>query len=117
MYLLRGNGATQQLEQIMSKEQRAMNEEPSVTQVVQTVGVGQYARALIKYASENGKNLSNEQIAAKVVEKFKEHGVDVRTSAAAIAWYKNDMRKKGQLPKGSGQGAKSIVLDIESIEL
>jgi hypothetical protein len=30
---------------------------------------------------------------------------------------RNDMRKKGQLPKGAGAGAKSIAVDLESIEL
>lgn len=98
----------------MSTEQSI--QEPSVTQTVQTVGVGQYARALIKHAAENKINLSNEELAAKVVAKFEEHGVEVKTSAAAIAWYKNDMRKKGLLGKGT-QGAKSITLDLESIEL
>lgn len=98
----------------MSNEQST--QEPSVTQTVQTVGVGQYARALIKHAAENKVSLSNEELAAKVVAKFKEHGVEVKTSAAAIAWYKNDMRKKGLLGKGN-QGAKSITLDLESIEL
>jgi len=93
-----------------------LNQEPSVTQTT-TVGVGTYARILIKQAFEQKLALSNEDIAAKVVAKFKEHGVEVKTSAAAIAWYKNDMRKKGQLPKGAGAGAKSIAVDLESIEL
>lgn len=97
-------------------EQSTQTQEPSVVSQTQTVGVGQYARALIKQAAESRANLSNEQIAAKVVAKFKEHGVEVRTSAAAIAWYKNDMRKKGLLSKGAA-GAKSIVLDLESVEL
>lgn len=101
----------------MSKEYSTENNEPLVTEVVQTVGVGKYARALIKHAHEQGKALSNEDLAAKVVAKFAEHGVEVKTSAAAIAWYKNDMRKKGQLPKGGGSSVKSIVVDLESIEL
>lgn len=100
----------------MSKEQSTENNEPAVVQVVQTVGVGQYARALIKHVVKNGLALSNEQIAAKVVEKFKQHDVEVKTSAAAIAWYKNDMRKKGQL-QGSGSRAKSIAVNIEELEL
>lgn len=97
----------------MSNEQSTMNQEPQV--VKQVVGVGQYARALIKFAAENNKNISNEELAAKVVAKFEEHGVNVRTSAAAIAWYKNDMRKKGLLPKGV-QSAKSIEVDLDSVE-
>ena len=100
----------------MSKEQSVKSEEPSVTQTVQTVGVGQYARALIKHAAENNKTMNNEQLAAAVVKKFEEHGVTVKTSAAAIAWYKNDMRKKGLLGKGSS-GAKSIAVDLSSVEL
>lgn len=98
----------------MSKD--TQTQEPSVVSQTQTVGVGQYARALIKQAAESKTSLSNEQIAAKVVAKFKEHGVEVKTSAAAIAWYKNDMRKKGLLGKGTA-GAKSIVLDMSSVEL
>ena len=82
-----------------------------------TMGVGAYARALIMKAHEEHKALTNEQLAVKVVEKFAEHGIEVKTSAAAIAWYKNDLRKKGKLPGGAGSSAKSIVIDVESIEL
>ena len=104
----------------MSKNQQTENnvqDEPRVESQVQTVGVGQYARALIKHAVTNNLVLSNEQLAAKVVEKFKTHGVEVKTSAAAIAWYKNDMRKKGQLAQGAGARAKSIAIDMTEIAL
>jgi len=85
--------------------------------VVTTVSVGGYARALIKHAFDNKLNLTNEALAAKVVAKFKEHDIEVKTSASCIAWYKNDMRKKGILPKGVVQSAKSIAVDLENIEL
>ena len=79
------------------------------------VNVGQVCRALILKNEEAVQKLSNEELAQKVVGIFKEQEVEVRTSAACIAWYKNDMRKKGVLV-GKSQ-PKSIVLDLENIEL
>lgn len=80
------------------------------------VGVGQVARALILRAHSEGKNISNEDLAARVVKIFEDAGVAVTTSAASIAWYKNDLRKKGRLP-GGARSAKSIEFDVDNIEL
>jgi len=79
------------------------------------MNVGAVCRALILKAEASGKSISNEDLATKVVELFKEHEVEVKTSAACIAWYKSDMRKKGQLI-GKAQ-AKSITIDLDEIEM
>lgn len=100
-----------QVHSIEREETEVVVEQPKTV-----VTVGSYSRALIKHAHQNGLNWTNEVIAEKVVAKFAEHEVAVKTSAACIAWYKSDMRKKGVLPKGAG-GGKSIMLDLESIEL
>jgi len=100
----------------MSEAQSMENTETLTETKTVLVTVGSYSRALIRRAAENKMALSNEDLAAKVVAKFKAHGVEVQTSAASIAWYKNDMRKKGQLPK-TGAGRKSIELNLEDIEL
>jgi len=84
---------------------------------VQVHGIGSVAKKLILKAHAEGKQLTNEQLAAKVVEIFAAKNIEVKTGAASIAWYKNDLRKKGQLPKGAmSGGAKSIAFDIESVE-
>ena len=80
-----------------------------------TVNVGQVCRALILKNEDLEKKFSNEELAQKVVEIFKEKEVEVKASAACVAWYKNDMRKKGILV-GKSQ-AKSIVMDLDTIEL
>jgi len=78
------------------------------------MNVGQVCRALIlKYDSENVK-VTNEELATKVVELFKKHDVAVKTSASCIAWYKNDMKKKGIILKKSQ--VKSIEIDLDTIE-
>jgi len=78
--------------------------------VVTTVSVGGYARALIQHAFDNKISITNEALAAKVVAKFKEHGIEVKTSAACIAWYKNKMGI-------NSVKAKSISVDLDNIEL
>lgn len=94
----------------MSEVHSIETEEPQV--VKQVMSVGGYCRALIKKADLENLHLSNEDMAAKVVAKFKEHGVEVKTSAACIAWYKSDMRKKGLLTsKSSGKKVIEIELD------
>ncbi len=79
------------------------------------MNVGAVCRALILKADQEGKSISNEDLATKVVNIFKQHEVEVKTSAACIAWYKSDMRKKGILI-GKAQ-AKSITIELDSIEL
>ena len=79
------------------------------------MNVGAVCRALILKAEQEGKSIGNEDLATKVVKLFEDQGVTVKTSAACIAWYKSDMRKKGQLI-GKAQ-SKSIVLDLDEVEL
>lgn len=79
------------------------------------MNVGAVCRALILKADQEGKSISNEDLASKVVKIFEEHDVTVKTSAACIAWYKSDMRKKGILV-GKAQ-AKSITIDLDTVEL
>lgn len=100
----------------MSEVQSATSDEQQA-QPKATVGIGQVCRKLILKAYEQGKNLSNEELAIKVHELFDAQGVEIKTSAACIAWYKNDLRKKNLLPKGAGSSAKSIEVDLDSIEL
>jgi hypothetical protein len=90
-------------------------QETTVTTTPQ-VTVGVLARKFIKQAEEKGLKLTNEELALKVVEVFKKNDVEVKTSAACIAWYKNDMRKKGQL-SGGGTVKKSIQIDLDDIDL
>jgi len=80
-----------------------------------SMNVGAVARALILKVEESGKSMTNEELATKVKELFKNHDVEVKTSANCIAWYKNDMRKKGELIGRSAK--KSIEIDLDSIEL
>ena len=79
------------------------------------VNVASVSRALILKAHKEGVTISNEDLAAKVVKIFEEHQVPVKTSASCIAWYKSKMRKEGLI--GQSAGAKSIELDLDSIEL
>lgn len=79
------------------------------------MNVGAVCRALILKYEETGKSISNEDLATKVVKLFEEQDVKVATSAACIAWYKSDMRKKGQLI-GKSQ-AKAITVDLDDIEI
>jgi len=87
-----------------------------MSEAKQVLSVGAYAKLLIKHYFENGKQATNEELATKIKAKFAEHGVEVKTSANCIAWYKNDMRKKNQLPKGSG-GGKKIEVNLDEIDL
>lgn len=79
------------------------------------LNVGGLARALILKADQEGRAISNEDLANKIVKIFEDNGIEVKTTAACIAWYKSDMRKKGQLI-GKAQ-RKSIELNLEDIEL
>lgn len=79
------------------------------------MNVGNVCRALILKAEENNVKITNEDLALKVVEIFKQHDVTVKTSGACIAWYKSDMRKKNILISKSA--IKTIELDMDSVEL
>lgn len=79
------------------------------------MNVGNVCRGLILKAESENVTISNEDLAAKVVGIFQQHNVTVKTSAACIAWYKSDMRKKGQLVAKSQRTA--IMIDLDSIEL
>jgi len=73
------------------------------------------SRTLIQKAYDNNVTISNEDLAKKVIEIFAQHDVEVKTSAACIAWYKSKMRKAGLI--GQSASAKSIEVDLDSIEL
>ena len=79
------------------------------------MNVGQLCRGLILKNEELGTSLTNEALALKAVEIFKNHGVTVSTSASCIAWYKNKMRKEGIVLGKSA--TKSVEIDMDSIEL
>ena len=78
------------------------------------LNVGQVCRALILKAEEAGKSITNEDMALKVKALFEEHGVEVKTSASCIAWYKNKLRDEGHLIS-KGQ-RKSITIDVATVE-
>ena len=94
----------------MDKEQSTENNEL----MTKSYGIGATCRALILKAYAEGRNVTNEAMALKVRELFKAQGLDVKTGAASIAWYKNDLRKKGLLKGGSGGGTK-IELDLSTV--
>jgi len=78
--------------------------------------IGAVAKLVILKAFNENKAISNDELANIVVKIFKDKGVEVKTGAASIAWYKNDMRKRGQLPKGAmSGGSKKIAFDINDI--
>ena len=79
------------------------------------MNVGQLCRTLILKNEESNAGLTNEALALKAVEIFKNNGVTVATSASCIAWYKNKMRKEGIVLGKSA--VKSIEVNIENIEL
>jgi hypothetical protein len=79
------------------------------------MNVGQLCRGLILKNEESGAGLTNEALALKAVEIFKNNGVTVATSASCIAWYKNKMRKEGIVLGKSA--TKSVEIDMDSIEL
>jgi len=79
--------------------------------------IGAVAKALILKAHQTGKAISNDDLAQLVVSIFKSKGVEVKTGASSIAWYKNDMRKKGMLPKGAMVGgAKKIEFNVDEFD-
>jgi NADPH-dependent 2,4-dienoyl-CoA reductase/sulfur reductase-like enzyme len=79
------------------------------------MNVGSVSRALILKYDAAGKSITNEDLAKKIIEIFEEHGIEVKTSASCIAWYKSKMRKAGQLSKTGS--AKSIEIDIDEVEM
>ena len=99
-------------------EQMEQTDQDQAVQVqqVMTVSVGVLCRALIKKAHDESKHISNEELAKKVVGLFKEQNVEVKTSAACIAWYKNDMRKKGVLPSGTSAG-RFVTINLDDVDL
>lgn len=97
----------------MSKVHSAEHEVLETKTVVS--GVGDLARKLIKKSYNEHLNWTNEQIAMLVVQTLAKYEITVKTSAAAIAWYKNDMRKKGELPKG--HSTKHIEVNLDEIVL
>ena len=73
----------------MDKEQSTENNEL----MTKSYGIGATCRALILKAHAEGRNVTNEAMALKVRELFKAQGLEVKTGAASIAWYKNELRR------------------------
>lgn len=67
---------------IKEQRPRTFNYKPPMN-----VGVGQYIRSLIT------QGLANKDILARVQEKYTNNN----TTYACVAWYRNDMRKKGEI--------------------
>ena len=67
--------------------------------------IGSRSRMLIK------TGMSNAAILATIHEEFP----SAKTTMACIAWYKSDMRKKGELPK-RGEVTKYFKVDADGIE-
>lgn len=105
----------QQEQEWEAEQEQEVPEVPETPAAKQHMGVGAVSKALILRAYNEGKNITNEDLALKVQQIFANAGVSVKTSAACIAWYKSKMRVAKQLPKTGG--SKGIEIDIDDIEL
>jgi hypothetical protein len=84
--------------------------EPEVQQETPkaAMGIGQFVRYLLTKS-----NKSNAEVLELVLKTFE----GAKTTAACIAWYKSDLRKKGVLPKGEGRSAtKMVEITAEELE-
>jgi hypothetical protein len=73
-----------------------------------SMGIGQFVRWMLKNTSK-----TNAEILELTLKTFE----GSKTTAACIAWYKTDMRKKGLLTGGAQRGkAKVIELSAEDLE-
>ena len=79
------------------------------------VNVATVSRALIQKAYDEGKSISNDDLALLVVKIFESKDVKVKTTASCIAWYKSKMRKEGKI--GQSASAKSIAFDVDEFDL
>jgi len=79
------------------------------------VNVATVSRALIQKAYDEGKSISNDDLALLVVKIFESKDVKVATTGSCIAWYKSKMRKEGKI--GASASKKSIVFDVNSLDL
>jgi hypothetical protein len=105
------------LEQIEAQEEgefreklREEEQERETAPVVTvSMGIGQFCRHLLL----NNQKLTNTEVLKRVLLVFP----DAKTTMACIAWYKTDLRKKGQLPQGGGNrsGGKHIELSAEQL--
>jgi len=78
------------------------------------MNVASVSRALIKKAYDEGKAISNDDLALRVVEIFAKQSVTVKTTGSCIAWYKSKMRKAGII--GQSASAKSIVFNVDDVD-
>jgi hypothetical protein len=73
-----------------------------------SMGIGQFVRHMLTKS-----NKTNAEILELVLKTFE----GAKTTAACIAWYKTDLRKKGVLPKGEGRSAtKMVEITAEELE-
>lgn len=71
------------------------------------MGIGQFCRHMMLNSSK-----TNPEILALVLKLYP----DAKTTAACIAWYKSDLRKKGLLPAGDKARSTKLV-DLSAEEL
>ena len=84
-------------------EQSAEQEAPKAA-----MGIGMFVRYMLTKS-----NKSNAEVLELVLKTFE----GAKTTAACIAWYKSDLRKKGVLPKGEGRSAtKMVEITAEELE-
>ena len=91
-------------------EPNEQSAEPEVQQETPkaAMGIGQFVRYLLTKS-----NKSNAEVLELVLKTFE----GAKTTAACIAWYKSDLRKKGVLPKGEGRSAtKMVEITAEELE-
>jgi hypothetical protein len=79
-----------------SEAQSATRELPKLQ-----LGIGQFVRYLLTKTTKN-----TAEILALVKTQFPE----AKTTPACVAWYKNDLRKKGALPAGAGGTKRQFVV-------
>ena len=72
---------------------------------VATNSIGSRSRLLIKTGMSN----------TAILETIKNEFPHAKTTMACIAWYKSDMRKKGELPK-RGEAVRYFTVDADGIE-
>jgi hypothetical protein len=95
-------------EQSTENEEQSSSDDVPRTKVV-AVGIGQFCRYLLL-----NSNKSNAEILELVLKNFE----GAKTTAACIAWYKADLRKRKLLPPGTaGRGsAKQIEFSSEELD-
>lgn len=79
----------------------------TLPKVTQSMGIGQFVRHLL---------LKSTKTNAEILELVAKHFPESKTTAACIAWYKSDLRKKGLLEGGKSRGSVKTV-ELSEAEL